>query len=202
MISLKSISKYYTEKATLFGASPAGVDWNGAASQNLRFEVLSKLFNKNKKFSVDDYGCGYGAYLDYLLKNGFKTDYLGLDLSDQMITLASVRHPKGKFLKAAKSPRVADYAIASGIFNVALKQNRKEWFQYLLRTVNHIHQSVKLGFAFNCLSSYSEKRLRKPHLFYIDPCIIFDYCKNNLSKKISLLHDYELFEFTIILRKI
>jgi len=38
-------------------------------------------------------------------------------------------------------------------------------------------------------------------LYYADPCFIFDYCKRNFSRNVALLHDYELYEFTIIVRK-
>ncbi|MBM3138043.1 MAG: class I SAM-dependent methyltransferase, partial [Chloroflexi bacterium] len=30
---------------------------------------------------------------------------------------------------------------------------------------------------------------------------LFDYCKVNFSKNVALLHDYKLYDFTIIVRK-
>ena len=57
------------------------------------------------------------------------------------------------------------------------------------------------GFSFNCLTKYSDDTKMKDYLFYADPCQLFDYCKRNFSKQVALLHDYGLYEFTIIVRK-
>lgn len=54
--------------------------------------------------------------------------------------------------------------------------------------------SVK-GFSFNLLSTYAD--WKENHLFYGDPTYFFDYCKRNFSKKVFLLHDYPLYEWTI-----
>jgi len=37
----------------------------------------------------------------------------------------------------------------------------------------------------------------KDELFYANPCNFFDFCKNNFSKNVSLIHDYGCYEFTI-----
>ena len=57
------------------------------------------------------------------------------------------------------------------------------------------------GFSFNCLTKYSDAEKMMDNLFYADPCDLFDYCKWNFSKQVALLHDYGLYEFTIIVRK-
>ena len=41
----------------------------------------------------------------------------------------------------------------------------------------------------------------KDHLFYADPCFFFDHCKKHFSKNVALLHDYGMYEFTILVRK-
>ena len=38
-------------------------------------------------------------------------------------------------------------------------------------------------------------------LYYADPLFFFDYCKNYFSEKITLIHDYDLYEFTILVKK-
>jgi hypothetical protein len=64
----KSINNYYTNKVKTYGSTPKGVDWNGEASQFLRFKQLSKIIKKNN-FSIADIGCGYGKYAEYLQNN-------------------------------------------------------------------------------------------------------------------------------------
>ncbi|HAI76542.1 MAG TPA: SAM-dependent methyltransferase, partial [Microscillaceae bacterium] len=57
------------------------------------------------------------------------------------------------------------------------------------------------GFAFNALTSYSDLEFRKQELYYSDPLYLFDYCKKNFGKNVALLHDYNQYDFTIIVKK-
>jgi hypothetical protein len=56
------------------------------------------------------------------------------------------------------------------------------------------------GMAFNALTSYSDPEFMKPDLYYPDPLQVFDFCKRNLSKQVALLHDYGIYDFTILVR--
>jgi hypothetical protein len=38
------------------------------------------------------------------------------------------------------------------------------------------------------------------HLFYADPCEFFDLCKRRYSRNVALAHDYDLYEFTLLVR--
>ena len=82
-------------------------------------------------------------------------------------------------------------------------QNNKEedWLNYVLETLTLINSFTIEGFSFNILTKYSDKNYMKDYLFYADPCFLFDFCKKNFSKNVSLLHDYSLYEFTIIVKK-
>ena len=57
------------------------------------------------------------------------------------------------------------------------------------------------GFAFNMLTKYSDAERMRSDLYYADPCFLFDYCKKRYARRVSLLHDYPLYEFTMIVRK-
>jgi hypothetical protein len=73
--------------------------------------------------------------------------------------------------------------------------------QYILETLEKINALSVKGFSFNILTSYSDKEYMKDNLFYADPLFFFDYCKKNFSKNVSLLHDYDLYEFTLLIKK-
>jgi SAM-dependent methyltransferase len=201
---IEQVKQYYERKIGEHGATPMGVDWNGEQSQKIRFAALSRLLLRatDEPMSIDDYGCGYGAYVDYLVESGVsEVDYLGLDVAPKMIEAARTRHPKQNFVVGHFSPRIADYAIASGIFNVALQADRATWKNYILNTLDEIHARTIAGFAFNCLTSHSDRDKMRPHLYYGDPCFFFDHCKRSYSNQVALLHDYGLYEFTILVRK-
>ena len=57
------------------------------------------------------------------------------------------------------------------------------------------------GMAFNMLTKYSDADKMRADLYYADPLFLFDYCKRNFSKNVALLHDYRLYDFTILVRK-
>lgn len=205
---LAPIASYYTDKLRQFGDEPRGVDWNGPEGQALRFAQLCQLLTPDAPFSIVDLGCGYGALLDFL-EDRFKAhmsacEYLGLDISDAMLEAAARRHanrPYARFANGTQAPSRADFVVASGIFNVRLTSTDDAWRDYIRETLTTMDASSAKGFAFNCLTSYSDRDRMRPDLFYADPCELFDFCKRTFSRNVALLHDYGLYEFTILVRK-
>lgn len=202
---LSEVATYYSGKLAEYGNTPRGVDWNGAEGQTLRFAQLCQIIeNKKKEFSVNDLGCGYGALLEYLNESCSAVTYLGIDIAEDMIGSARDRHKSianSRFIVASEPDSVADFGIASGIFNVCLNRCKAEWQDYLLSTLDVLNKTSRHGFAFNCLTSYSDEDRKLDHLYYADPCQLFDYCKRRYSRHVALLHDYGLYEFTILVRK-
>ena len=204
---LKSINNYYSEKIKEHGAKPAGVDWNGEDSQILRFEKLCSVINKQENFSLNDLGCGYGKLVDYLQLNyPGQYEYVGYDLSNEMILAAKKKYGESSCVKFFKinSPsemHCGDYTVASGIFNVKMHHSESDWLVFIIDTLDLMNKKSRLGYSFNLLTKYSDPEFMKNNLFYADPCILFDYCKRNHSKKVSLLHNYNLYEFTMIVDK-
>lgn len=201
---LSEVASYYSDKLTKHGQTPQGVDWNSEESQQLRFRQLCKIVDKSEPFSVNDLGCGYGALYDFLTSAAKAFSYTGIDVSEAMIQAAELRYPdraRTRFVHAAKPDQVADYGVASGIFNVRLDRSDEQWQAYLKATLDELDQTSRLGFAFNCLTAYSDADKMRDYLYYADPCLLFDLCKRRYSRDVALLHDYGLYEFTILVRK-
>ncbi|MFW7343417.1 class I SAM-dependent methyltransferase [Pollutimonas sp. H1-120] len=201
---LADVAKYYTAKIVEHGDTPQGVDWNGSDSQELRFKQLSKCIAHDADFSLNDFGCGYGAYYEFLAKHYIKFRYNGCDVSGEMIAAAKKRysdHSSAFFEISAKPTTVADYGVASGIFNVRLQHSADAWLTYIKNALQILDSTSRKGFAFNCLTKYSDKEKMRDHLYYADPCFLFDYCKSHFSRNVALLHDYDLYEFTLLVRK-
>jgi SAM-dependent methyltransferase len=198
------VEKYYTEKVQTHGATALGVDWNSPESQRLRFAQLVKVIDHEKPFTINDYGCGYGAFVDYLSDNGLSFTYQGFDISAEMIAAARKLHLSSHrvaFVTRESDLQPADYTVASGIFNVRLQTSEDEWKQYVLDTLHSVNDLSAKGFAFNVLTKYSDPEFMRPHLYYADPLLLFDYCKSKFSRFVALLHDYQLYEFTLLVRK-
>lgn len=198
------VDDYYSAKIREYGQSPKGVDWNGEESQFLRFQQLLKVVKEKENFSILDIGCGYGALIDYLHENYANYRYLGIDVSKEMIDSAKMRYVENnsaQFCHSDLSPIRQDYAVASGIFNVRLTRGDDEWWSYLVNTLDHLNDMSEKGFSFNCLTKYSDANKMRNYLYYADPCELFHWCKTKYSKQVSLLHDYGLYEFTILVTK-
>lgn len=201
---LKSVEYYYAAKLRDHGPTPLGVDWNSAESQILRFEQILRVCDVGSSFSIIDYGCGYGALVDYLAGKGLEFFYTGYDISAEMINKARELHAGSRncsFVSDASHLRAADYTVTSGIFNVKLQVSDDEWHTYMLHNIEQIATLSKKGFAFNALTSYSDIDKRRPDLHYADSLFWFDYCKKHFSRFVALLHDYPLYEFTILVRE-
>lgn len=200
---LGDVARYYGDKLRQHGATPAGVDWKDQASQMLRFEQLLRVV-RDPRGSVIDFGCGFGALLGYMRGKGFVGDYLGIDIASEMIETAASRYApdrKARFETGSSPSTQADYAIASGIFNVSIHHDKDVWKDHVAATLAEMNTSSRSGFAFNCLTAYSDADKMRSDLYYGDPCFWFDLCKRTYSRQVALLHDYGLYEFTIIVRK-
>lgn len=203
-VLLAQVAAYYSEKLATYGQSPQGVDWNGEESQTLRFEQLCKIIDTSSPFSVNDLGCGYGALYGFLAHKYALFSYSGVDVSKEMIQAARQRYQdqsQVRFVGSGEPDQVADYGIASGIFNVRLQRSDEEWQSYIEATLDVLNKTSRVGFAFNCLTSYSDADKMRDYLYYADPCVLFDLCKRRYSRNVALRHDYGLYEFTILVRK-
>ncbi len=201
---LREVDRYYTAKIEEHGPSPRGVDWSSSESQQLRFSQLLKVCTTTDKFSLNDFGCGYGALLAYMASQGMNVEYRGFDISQRMIDAARNFNrdaPNAAFFTDPDQLESADYTVASGIFNVRLDTPIDQWAQYMLRTIDTLSRLSSRGFAFNALTRYSDAGRMRADLYYADPAFFFDYCKTVISRHVALLHDYGLYEFTIIVRK-
>lgn len=200
---LAEVERYYSERFAEHGASAQGVDWNSPESQERRFVQLARLFEPGEHdFSVNDLGCGYGAFVAFLDRCGFSASYTGYELSQAMLGHArsafrgrpSIRFRHGSAL------RQADYSVASGIFNVKLTAGDADWTSYVWATIDELARASLKGFAFNMLTTYSDANKRRADLYYADPSRVFETCAERYSHDVALLHDYGLWEFTVIVR--
>ena len=199
----EEVAEYYTQKVQEWGPTPQGVDWNSRESHEIRIEQLLKVCDRSGFFSLNDLGCGYGALYGYMAERGYDFEYHGYDLSQSMIEKAQSLYGEKGNCRFSQSDVLekADYTTACGIFNVKMDVDSSEWQRYVLEVLEKIDRASGKGFAFNILTRYSDPEYMKDNLYYADPGFYFDFCKNNFSRHVALLHDYPLYEFSILVRK-
>lgn len=118
-----------------------------------------------------------------------------------MIHLARQQHGRlanCRFTSPPETLTTAHYTVASGIFNVKLATATEQWQTYTLDTIDQLAALSTRGFAFNVLTNYSDPDRMRPDLYYADPCFLFDYWQRRYSRWVAALHDYGLYEFTVV----
>jgi SAM-dependent methyltransferase len=197
-----TVERYYSAAVERHGPTPHGVDWNSAESQRVRFQQLLRAL-PGRAYSINDYGCGYGALIPVLREAGEPFTYTGYDLSEAMVAHACTTYssPSIRFTTNQADLEVADVTVASGIFNVRFDFDDATWGAYVAETIDRLAELSSHAFSFNMLTSYSDRDRMRPDLYYADPCEVFRMCKRSIAPAVALLHDYGLWEFTIVVTK-
>jgi SAM-dependent methyltransferase len=199
------IDRYYSAKIAKYGANPLGVDWSCVPTQELRFLQLLKICDFSAPaFSLNDVGCGYGALLSFFAKyrHGTDLDYLGIDVSEAMVRQARRlwrRTNSARFTVACASPRLADYSVASGIFNVKLDQPLDLWERFIAATLDQMRATSRFGFAANFMSPVPPGVASTSNLYRTPPEPWVRHCRSHAAS-VEVVAGYGMREFTLLVR--
>lgn len=197
---------FYSQRLATHGSTAQGMGWKDERAQRARFEQLIKVIDSDVPFSINDLGCGSGDLLWILDEKNVSYQYYGYDIMKEMIHLAEFKHgsrQNATFTHIQEVQEITnnDYTVASGIFNIRFHIDDENWLKFILDTLTAMNEKSRRGFAFNMLTKYSDPPKMKEELYYGDPCLFFDYCKRKFSRNVALLHDYNEYDFTVLVRK-
>jgi len=202
--NFEKIKAYFIDKLDQYGATPRGLDWNSVEAQEARFAQVTRVIDPKQPFSILDYGCGFGSLYGYLQRQGLDFQYTGFDVLPAMIDKAGelLAGDPGVVLTTREEDLApVDYVVECGVFNLKLEETFDAWQRYVVENVHKMDRLSRKGFAFTLLTSYSDPEYMKSNLYYADPTFYFDYCKRHFSRNVALLHDYNVYDFTILVRK-
>ena len=205
--NLSPIKEYFKKRFEENGEDATGVDWNSPYAQETRFEQLAKVIQPDQAFSLLDFGCGYGAMAEWFRRVGLNfSHYYGYDIVETSLLAGQNKYQNDEavsFHSSLDEIPVCDYLVASGVFNIKMDADYEEWTSYVIDSLETFNQKTSRGFAVNFLTSYSdpERMAERPDLYYADPCRMFDYCRRHFAHNVALLHDYKIWDFTILVRK-
>jgi SAM-dependent methyltransferase len=150
---------------------------------------------------VLDVGCGMSNYYEYLINKNFKGDYIGVDVSYEMLTISRAKFPNnlyicGEIQEIPAGIKEIDFIVSSQTFN--RKLHFSDNYYEIENFIKFATKLARSGVAFDLLSDYVDF-FEEKH-FYYSPEKIFKFCKQ-LFKKVNLLHDLEGFEFVIQIKK-
>ena len=168
-------------------------------SQLKRFEVLSSYIPQ-ESFTALDIGCGLGHLQTYLAETKKNFHYHGADIVPEFITMCRKKFSGNSNVSFSQTDLLEnneglaksyDYVIICGIFNNKVDDN----WGFLTSMITKAFALTTHTLSFNLLSTYVDHQAKE--LYYVDPCVVFDYCKKNLSRKVTLRHDYIVKEGSI-----
>jgi Methyltransferase domain len=201
---LDRVAAYFTEALQTHGATAQGVGWRDQESQELRFSKLIQITRGSKKGRLVEVGCGWGALALWAAREGFDFEYIGYDISTEMISAARSNCQgltKASFELGAGPFAPADWIVASGIFNVRLDTPDAAWRKQVDDTIDAMARSARLGFAINFLTGFSDEGRKEAYLYYPYPGEMLDSIMSRHGRTTIIMHDYPLYEFTILVYK-
>ena len=204
---LAPIVRMYGRRLDQCGATAQGVFWRDEDWQELRFERLSCIFDPADTakggVSINDFGCGYGAFFDFLVKQPIMNDsqYYGYDIVQEMIAACRDRitDPRAKFLRKMWATKTADYSFACGTYNLNGNANEDDWRGYVESSFKQLWGKSNKALAFNMLRRDSNDQY--PGLYYIDPEDMRRFLKKALSKDVEIFDERPLPDVTYFVRK-
>lgn len=199
LLSKKSelgVSEYYDRLCLQYEDDALAVGWRNAFRQNLRFEVLSLLGEFDGK-KVLDVGCGLGAFYGFLKEFGIEFEYVGIDVSGEMVKRARGEFPGVKFVQGdfltMEVGEQFDFVVASGA--MSFKVETPEVF--LVEMVQKMFFLAKEGIGFNLLSDRYEGE-RVGRFGYFEAKEVLGVCLD-MTPFVGLRHDYLENDFSVFM---
>ena len=94
---------------------------------------------------------------------------------------------------------MTDYVLASGIFSVKNNVSSKAWKTHVFNTIIKMFKFSKKGIAFNLMTF--DVTFKNKLFFYMSVDEILRFLRKKISKKITINHSYNLWEYTVFVYK-
>ncbi len=194
----KRIVDRHRDSLTRYGYHPNALYWSSREIQEIRFRVLAEIGIESGD-SVLDVGCGFGDFKGWFGKQGGALDYVGIDLSPDLLAEARGRHPDSIFVDGDLfdmdfADQSFDWVVLSGALNEQLHDDGA----YARRVIARMLLLCRKGVAFNLLDArYLQAHDLQSHM----PEEMLDWCRS-LCPHCTLRDDYLDNDFTIYMRRL
>jgi cyclopropane fatty-acyl-phospholipid synthase-like methyltransferase len=188
------VRNFYNKRLAKIGNDIKSIGWGSKKNQFLRFELLTRNINLNKK-KILDFGCGFGDLYIFLKKKFKYINYNGYDISNAIILNNKNKFSKINFFGEIKLIEKYDYIICSGVFSLRTKYTKF----YFIKLINFLFARTHKGLMINFLSKKTKHKLKKN--YYYSTKEIINFTSKFENCKILVYENYSLDEFTIHLLK-
>lgn len=200
-MSIDRIRKHYLPRLSREGKNYKKLDWAAEHSQLARFEVLLRAVDL-QGLSLLDVGCGLGDLAGFLDDHQVTVDYTGLDVLDEMVTLARQSHPLKRFVvgdlfEEGSDPLPGesfDVVFCSGALNLNLENN----LRFAARALSVMAERTRHCLVVNFL--HARQPAEDPRYFHYDPADIEELL-GSLCLDVRIIDDYLPNDFTAVATK-
>ena len=115
------------------GPAPEASMWFSKQRQFARFDIILKelkMLTSYNKISIIDIGCGYGAFLEFLLERQPNDiySYYGYDVSHEVIKFCKKQYSQRASFHTGSIPALkAEFIIMSGTYNYFPSKDYNSW---------------------------------------------------------------------------
>jgi SAM-dependent methyltransferase len=202
----KSLQLHYERRLAEHGPTAKGMDWPNAQDLEKRFTVLTDVIDLNQTSRLLDLGCGVGLLIDHLEQRQLinKFIYLGVDISPKMILAGKELHSSFQFevrdvLQRPYNENQFDYIIMNGLLTEKQEMTQAQMLDFAKQIIMTSYRSCSKGISFNVMSSHVD--WKRDDLFHWELDDIVSFLIKNCSRKIRIMMDYGLYEYTVHLKK-
>lgn len=210
MKKYKVLQNHYENCFRKYGATAKGMDWPNQNDLKRRFDVLTDIITPNgkndSKIEILDFGCGVGLLIDYLneIDKLINIDYFGIDISEEMIDFANEKYAKYNFeardiLQNKLKKESYDYVIMNGLFTEKREMSQKDMFDFFQSIIKETFAASRRGISFNLMSTHVD--WKRDDLFHLGLDVLTNFLIQNCSRNIVIRMDYQLYEYTVYVKK-
>jgi cyclopropane fatty-acyl-phospholipid synthase-like methyltransferase len=171
-----------------FGDTPQAVRWT-PEGQMRRYETFLTITGDLSGKTILDFGCGKGDFYGFLRDHGISVSYWGIDVNENLITLARQKYPRTRFIAMDIDEESLDLRfdviIAIGVFNFRIAGIEESAKRLLKKLFLLCRESLHANF----LTYYVPRR--NVELFYVKPEAILTFALTEISPALTLRHIQE-----------
>ena len=179
--------------------------WCSEEDQIGRFALLAKMLSgpfPPENSYILDVGCGQGDLYGFLRNRGIKNNYIGIDVSSEMIGYAKKKYPDGDFILEDFSTYDFEnlkfgYVMCNGMFSVKINNQ----LDVVKNCIYKMYDLSENALSINFLSDEApDEQKFEEYYFYYSPIDILKCCFE-LTTDVKLDHSYCDHEFMITIYK-
>lgn len=197
----KQVAKFFDILTEKHGFNVASLAYGSKETQLKKFQALIDIGLEKEKdrVAIFDVGCGFGDLAEFMKKKDIDFKYKGIDISSKIVAIANKERPYLDISQLdvleMEGDNLFDYILTTGFNCVKTGHN----WEILLQTTTKMFELARKAVAISAVSTYRADKNKDT--YYTSPERFFNYCIENLTKRVVLRHDYLPHDFTIYLYK-